>query len=523
MAKEYRNGLSREQREALSGNNRISRPEKKNTGGKLNDVLVAKPKNKAPLEYKTKENRLHFTEQTNENNNIRVNQQIEKPRYEYRERTDNKRERVQQNVNYEDSDSRPEEQPAPVIRRERAKAPSAPVLTSQGFAYRGKFDISLFIIVMVLAVFGITMMTSASYAYSLYNEDDSFSYMFQQLQGFAIGFVFLLIVARFDYRSYASPIKNFFLKKMTVKSKKPYEPKNGDGLNVCHLFFVFSIGLMVLTYVFGEEVAGAKRWITIFGLRFQPSEIMKVAMIMLLASMMLKLYSQRHTLKNGVVAFFIVIGICAAFCVAQRHYSALLIVVIIGVAMMIGHGSKPSAMVVLCVVGVFAVLMVLVIKPGYLGDRITGWFAPFSDMGDTTYQTSQSLITIGSGGWFGRGLGNSIQKYYYLPEAQNDFVFSIICEELGFVGGITVILLFVLFEVRGFYIAARAKDRFGAMLALGITIQIGFQAMFNIGVACNAFPNTGISLPFFSYGRTALIIQLVEAGLLLSVSRDSDV
>ena len=168
------------------------------------------------------------------------------------------------------------------------------------------------------------------------------------------------------------------------------------------------------------------------------------------------------------------------------------------------------------------IALVYVFKWEYLTDRITSWLHPFSDAGDTTYQTSQSLITIGSGGWFGLGLGNSRQKYYYLPESQNDFVFSIICEELGFFGGMTVILLFVLFEVRGFIIAGRAKDKFGSLMALGITLQIGLQAILNIAVACNAIPNTGISLPFFSYGRTALITQLAEVGLLLNISRDAD-
>ena len=128
----------------------------------------------------------------------------------------------------------------------------------------------------------------------------------------------------------------------------------------------------------------------------------------------------------------------------------------------------------------------------------------------------------GSGGWFGLGLGNSRQKYYYLPESQNDFVFSIICEELGFFGGMVIILLFVMFAVRGFTIAMRARDRFGSFVALGITLQITLQALLNIGVACNAIPNTGISLPFFSYGRTALVTQLVEAGILLSISRQAE-
>ena len=159
----------------------------------------------------------------------------------------------------------------------------------------------------------------------------------------------------------------------------------------------------------------------------------------------------------------------------------------------------------------------------YVAVRIDSWKDPFNEatVGDGTYQTAQSLITIGSGGWTGLGLGNSIQKYHYLPESPNDFIFAIIVEELGFIGGIVVILLFVLFGIRGFFIAGNAKDKFGCMLAVGITVHLCLQAMLNIGVACNAIPNTGVSLPFFSYGRTALILQLAEVGILLSVSRDS--
>ena len=192
-------------------------------------------------------------------------------------------------------------------------------------------------------------------------------------------------------------------------------------------------------------------------------------------------------------------------------------------AMMIVGECNAKGLILLFVLAIVGVLiMYYVVQWDYITERVQGWLAPFSDMGKSTYQTSQSLITIGSGNLFGLGLGNSRQKYYYLPESQNDFVFSIICEELGFFGGMTVILLFVLFEVRGFFIAARAKDKFGSLVAFGITLQIGLQAILNIAVACNAIPNTGISLPFFSYGRSALLTQLAEVGILLSISKDAN-
>lgn len=161
-------------------------------------------------------------------------------------------------------------------------------------------------------------------------------------------------------------------------------------------------------------------------------------------------------------------------------------------------------------------VLVLVIKGGgnfsYISDRLESWRNPLSDPSDKTHQTYESLLAIGSGGWFGLGFGESRQKYLYLPESQNDFIFSIICEELGFIGGVIVVLLFVLFVIKGFQIAANARDRFGMLLATGITIQIGSQALLNIMVASNAFPNTGISLPFFSAGGTALVFQLFEDG-----------
>ena len=155
----------------------------------------------------------------------------------------------------------------------------------------------------------------------------------------------------------------------------------------------------------------------------------------------------------------------------------------------------------------------------YLTDRVKAWLDPFSSI--DTWQTQQSLIAIGSGGLFGLGLGNSRQKFLYLPESENDFVFAVVCEELGFIGAMMVIILFALFIFRGFYIAAKSPDKFGMMLAVGLTVQIGLQALLNIAVVTNSIPNTGISLPFFSYGGTALTMQLIEMGVILNISRQS--
>ncbi len=405
----------------------------------------------------------------------------------------------------------------------------APYPECQYFKGRGRFDIPLFIVILVLAVFGLVMMSSASYAYSLFENRDSYDFMKQQLEGMIIGLILMVIVSFSDYTMLIMPIKHMLRHLGDVirelfgkKKKKRNAPKNGKGINIAHLFFLVSIVLMAVTCVAGEEVADARRWITILGVRFQPSEIMKLALIIMLAFLIHRFCVDGKSVKGSFGRYLLVLGMCGALCAFQRHISAVVIVFVIFVVMMIVGGGSKKGLFILGGLAAVAFAAVLLFYPSYLTVRFQGWFDPFGDMQNNTYQIGQSLITIGSGGLFGRGLGNSIQKYYYLPEAQNDFVFSILCEELGFIGGVTVILLFVLFAVRGYKVAKGARDQFGAFLALGITVHIVLQAFLNIGVACNAIPNTGISLPFFSYGRTALIIQLIEMGVLLSVSRSSE-
>lgn len=389
--------------------------------------------------------------------------------------------------------------------------PDAPAVQCSWFARRGKFDMPMFTVIMILIVFGLIMMTSASYAYSYAEEGDSFAYTVRQIQGALIGLVGMFICSRLDYHALIVPIK-------IGKNKQ-----NGNGITFAKILLLISLALMVMVLFFGESVNDAKRWITIFGTQFQPSEILKIAVIIMIAYMLQRYYEVRQDSYYGFLRYWYVLIPALLMCLLQRHVSALLIIFVIVYVMMFVGGCNKGSMIFLLVLGVIGVLALLfVFRYEYLWDRINGFLDPFSDIRGDTYQTYQSLLTVGSGGWFGLGLGNSRQKYFYLPESQNDFVFSIICEELGFVGAVTVILLFVLFIARGLYISARARDKFGSFLALGITIQIGLQALMNIGVACNAIPNTGISLPFFSYGRTALIIQMVEMGILLSVSKQSD-
>lgn len=362
-----------------------------------------------------------------------------------------------------------------------------------------EIDKPLFILVMVLLIFGIIMMFSASYAWGLSEENDGYYYVKNQMIAAGIGLVAMFAMSYLDY--------HFF-----------------QNTKIAYAAFLSTYALTLYTAFFGIDVAGARRWIQIGSQSFQPSELLKVAFIIIFAYIMSVNFPKFKDWKYCIVPFAIIMGAVAVVLVLQRHMSAVMLVGIIGVSMMFISGMPRKTFwkfIGVCVAfGVLYLIYKMTSGSGfsYISDRIQSWKNPEADTSDATFQTYESLLSIGSGGWFGLGFGESRQKYY-LPESQNDFVFAIICEELGFVGAMVVVLLFVLFIIRGFYIASNSKDRFGMLLGAGITIQIGSQALFNIMVACNAFPNTGISLPFFSYGGTALLIQLAEMGILLNISR----
>ena len=227
------------------------------------------------------------------------------------------------------------------------------------------------------------------------------------------------------------------------------------------------------------------------------------------------------TFRYGIVPFLIVLGIIAGLMMMEPHLSGTVLIATIGVVMMFVGGVDLKWFAL--GVGVLAAgIVVVVMIPGviqYAQARLEYWLDPFSDPQGLGFQTIQSLLAIGSGGVMGLGLGNSRQKYLYVPEPQNDFVFSIVCEELGLVGAAIIVILFALLVWRGYVIAIRAQDKFGTMLAVGLTTQVGLQALLNIAVVTNTIPNTGISLPFFSYGGTALMMLLAQMGVILSVSR----
>lgn len=363
-------------------------------------------------------------------------------------------------------------------------------------------DMPMLFIILVLMAFGLVMLFSASYASAYYSQGNSYHYVARQGIFALLGVVAMLAISTFDYHH---------LHKFNI------------------LVFGISVALLLMVLVFrGTSIApvkgGANRWINIAGIEFQPSEIAKFALILMFAHF-IALYGERmSSFRYGFVPFVGILGIIAGLIILEKHVSATIIICLIAFLMMFIGGTKVRYFAAVGTIGVVALACLLMFsdKFAYALNRVKGWLDPFNPPeGVDTWQTRQSLYAIGSGQLLGVGIGQSRQKYLYLPEPQNDFVFAIICEELGFIGALLVILLFALFIWRGVYISLHARDRFGMMLGLGITFQFGLQAILNICVVTNTIPNTGISLPFFSYGGTALVMLLAEMGVLLSISRHS--
>lgn len=372
----------------------------------------------------------------------------------------------------------------------------------------GVIDLPFLMIVMVLLVFGIVMMFSASYVWALYEVEttggDGAYYMKKQAALAVFGLVAMLFFSYFDY--------HLLQKKFVALA--------------CYFVPLILLILVAIPKI-GVTHNGATRWLKIGSLpEFQPSELMKLGIIIFFSYLIARNYDDMKKFKCGILMFGAFLAPIVLLLMKQPHLSCTLLICAIAFIMIFVGGAKVLHLLSLLAVGAAGIGAFVIYKMNvqgftYFAKRFESWRDPFSDMLDTTWQTCQSLIAIGSGGVFGLGLGNSRQKYLYLPESKNDFVFAIVCEELGFVGAMVVIILFVLFVFRGFYIASKASDKFGMMLAVGLTVQIGIQAFLNIAVVTNAIPNTGISLPFFSYGGTALIMQLAQMGIMLNISRQA--
>lgn len=361
-------------------------------------------------------------------------------------------------------------------------------------------DMPLLIITLVLLCFGLIMLYSASYVVGIYRFGDSLLYIRKQAIFAVVGVIVMFIAAKIDYR-----------------------------ILIRYATSIMLLGYVLLVIVlFMPEIEGVRRWIVLPGgiASFQASEVVKFAVTLLFAKMIQIKGSKMKTLQDGVFPFAAVLGTVTLLMLLEPHLSGTIIILAIGAIMMFVGGTDIKWFLIggaLLLAGVVAAIIIFPDLVPYAETRIIAWRNPEQDLQGSGYQSYQSLLAIGSGGLFGLGLGNSRQKHLHLPKPENDFIFAIVCEELGFIGGMLVIVLFFALFLRGIYIASKARDKFGSMLVVGIISQIALQAFLNIAVATNTIPNTGISLPFFSDGGTSLLMLLGEMGIVLSVSRYADI
>jgi len=357
-------------------------------------------------------------------------------------------------------------------------------------------DILFLILLLGLLTVGLVMLYSASYAQSEYDTSYEISTRYLQKQAVcaAIGLIAMWVFSRI-------PASLWY--------------------RLAWPLYGVSIVLLLSVLVIGEEVNGAKRWINLAGIQFQPSEVAKFTMILLFARLTRTFGRRAKEFRYGVMGFGLaLLGILVPLAL-EKHLSAIMLMGMVAVVMMFVAGTHPKWL--LLGAGAAVVFVIVYVSfMGYAGDRITAWLHPEADPGDTGYQILQSLYAIGSGGLFGLGLGKSKQKYLYLPFQYNDYIFAIICEELGLFGAVLIMALFSATILRGYWIALRASDRFSTVLAAGLVTLIAVQTILNLGVVTNLLPSTGIALPFFSYGGTALAVNLGEMGIVLSISRQRD-
>ena len=360
------------------------------------------------------------------------------------------------------------------------------------------FDLPFLAILLALLSFGLLMLYSAGYAVALYRRGDAYTYIRPQLLFAALGAVAMYMASRIDYHIW----------------HKLAWPLLG-----------ISLALLVIV-LFMPEYNGCKRWIVLPGLgTLQPSEIAKFSVVLVFSHIISLNHDRMKTFSTGVLPFALVLGCVAVLMLLEPHLSGTVLILGIGAVLMFIGGTGLKWFGLAAVGGAAAIAAAVLFLPDlvpYAASRLSSWLDPFADPLGEGHQTIQSLYAIASGGAVGLGLGNSRQKYLYVPEPQNDFIFSILCEELGFVGAAAVLLLFLALFLRGMVIAVRARDKFGALLVVGFVTQVILQAVLNIAVVTNTIPNTGISLPFFSSGGTSLLMLLGEMGIVLSVSRQGD-
>lgn len=353
------------------------------------------------------------------------------------------------------------------------------------------FDMILFADVIILSLFGLVMIFSASApsAFTLY--EDSFYFVKKQLLWTVLGFGALFFCASFDYKKY---------KKWAV------------------MMYVLNILLLLLVLVAGTEVKGAKRWLNLGVATFQPSEFTKIVIVITLALYFTSMKDTKQTFKNVYLPLIALVGVPCGLLILQPHFSVIIIIGLTVFSMLIAYGLNFKFYVPIIGVGVPAAIALVIMEP-YRLQRVTAFLDPFKDKLGDGWQIVQSLYAIGSGGLLGLGLSRSKQKHLYIPEPQNDFIYSIICEELGLIGAITVIVLFAVLIWRCVKIASSCHDPFGTYLAFGMGFLIIVQVLLNIAVATSSIPPTGVPLPFFSAGGSSFLFQMVAMGIVLNVSR----
>ena len=362
---------------------------------------------------------------------------------------------------------------------------------------RGPIDLPFCLLVLLLTAIGLVMLLSASFPSAYYEtkNNDPMHYFTRQGVFAIMGVAAMFFIGKINYqrfRAFAKPL----------------------------LFIAIILLALVLVPGIGQTRNNATRWIGVGELfTFQPSEIAKLAVVLYFSDSISKKKDKMRTTRYGILPYLFWMCVMAVLMMLEPHLSGTVLILGTGAALMLVGGIRWAwvGAAVGFVGGVAALMLTGVIKYGQ--SRIAMWQNPFIDPRGEGYQLSQSLISIGSGGLLGVGLGKSRQKFLYLPEEHNDFIFAIICEELGLIGATIIMLLFAALILRGYWIALHTRDRFGCLLVVGVTTLIAMQTFLNIGVVTGLLPTTGISLPFFSYGGTALSIQLAEMGIVLSVSR----
>jgi cell division protein FtsW len=360
---------------------------------------------------------------------------------------------------------------------------------------RGKMDFSVLLVISALCAFGLVMIFSASYYYAQHYSganNDSFYYLKRQLVYLLIGYPTMLLISMIDYHI-VERLRSVFL--------------------------AVSLILLVAVLLWGQDLNGGKRWLNIAGISIQPSELAKFGLMIFMCSYMSRHRNEMTSFRFGMLPMLIAIGAIAGLVMLQPNMSMAVIIGFIGVVLLYLGGCDLKQLIILGILAVVAVFVLAFAQP-YRVARMTSFSNPETDPLGSGYQLLQSYYAIGSGGFFGKGINNSYQKLLYMTYGESDFIFAILCEEFGFVGGLIVILMYAWIVFRGIVIAMRCRNRFGSLLAAGISIVFGFQVFVNIGVVTGLLPTTGQALPFISAGGTSLLVFLAAMGLLLSISRD---